>query len=65
LREVPFALVAESANRLLVHAANARARREGVRDGMALADARAICPQLLTRPAAPLADAKLIETSRG
>jgi protein ImuB len=62
LREVPFALVAESANRLLVHAANARARREGVRDGMALADARAICPQLLTRPAAPLADAKLIET---
>ena len=59
---MPFALVAESANRLLVHAANARARREGVHDGMALADARAICPQLLTRPAAPLADAKLIET---
>ena len=62
LREVPFALVAESANRLLVHAANARAAREGVRDGMALADARAICPSLLTRPAEPLADAKLIET---
>lgn len=61
LREAPFALVAESANRLLVHAANARARREGVQAGMALADARAICPQLLTRPAAPLADAKLIE----
>jgi protein ImuB len=62
LREVPFALVAESANRLLVHAANARAAREGVRDGMALADARAICPQLLTRPAEPLADAKLLVT---
>ncbi len=61
MREVPFALIAESANRLLVHAANACARREGVRDGMALADARAICPQLLTRPAEPLADAKLIE----
>jgi protein ImuB len=61
LREVPFALVVESANLLLVHAANARAGREGVRDGMALADARAICPQLLTRPAEPLADSKLIE----
>ena len=61
MREVPFALIAESANRLLVHAANARARREGVRAGAALADARAICPQLLTRPAEPLADAKLIE----
>jgi protein ImuB len=61
LREVPFALIAESANRLLVHAANACARRGGVRAGLALADARAICPPLLTRPAAPLADAKLIE----
>ncbi len=61
MREAPFALIAESANRLLVHAANARAHREGVRAGMVLADARAICPQLLTRPAEPLADAKLIE----
>ena len=58
---MPFALVAQSANRLLVHAANARAAQEGVRDGMALADARAICPQLLTRTAEPLADAKLLE----
>ena len=61
MREVPFALIAESANRLLVYAANARARRQGVRAGMGLADARAICPPLLTRPAEPLADAKLHE----
>lgn len=61
MREVPFALIAESANRLLVQAANVRARREGVRADMALADARAICPHLLTRPAEPLAEAKLIE----
>jgi protein ImuB len=62
LREVPFALVAESANRLVLQAANRCALGLGVKSGTALADARAICPQLLTRAAEPLADASLLKS---
>jgi protein ImuB len=60
LRDVPSALVAESANRLVVQAANLRALRIGVKPGMMLADARAICPQLVTRASAPHEDARLL-----
>ena len=60
-RELVFACVAESGGRVLVHAANARARAAGIGPGMALADARAVYPRLVTRPADPRADARLLK----
>ena len=53
----PFALVGSEDRGLLLTALNAAAMREGLSPGMGLADARAICPQLLTAPAAPDKDA--------
>lgn len=49
---VPFALVA-SGSGLTISAANATALRAGIRVGMGLADARAVLPRLVTRPAEP------------
>ena len=53
----PFALVGSDARGLKLTAVNARSRRDGIVPGMGLADARAICPHLLTAPAAPDKDA--------
>ena len=55
--ETPFALAAAEGGRLEVSAANRSAHSLGVRVGMGLADARAICPRLASRPAEPDADA--------
>ncbi len=49
--EPPFALVESGANGLRLTAVNRRARTEGLYPGLALADARAALPGLLTRPA--------------
>lgn len=62
LRDVPFAFVSESANRITLYAVNGRARASGVTEGMSLSDARAVCPQLATRPADPRADARLLRS---
>lgn len=52
--EAPFATVAEGpGGGLVLASANAAAEAAGLGRGMALADARAILPDLLTRPAAP------------
>jgi protein ImuB len=53
----PFALVGSDARGLTLTAVNARSARDGLLPGLRLADARAICPQLLTEPAAPDKDA--------
>ena len=53
----PFALVGSEDRGLLLTALNAAALRAGLSPGLGLADARAICPQLLTAPAAPDKDA--------
>jgi protein ImuB len=53
----PFALVGSEDRGLLLTALNAAALREGLSPGLGLADARAICPQLLTAPAEPEKDA--------
>ncbi len=47
----PFALIHRSGNKEHVHCLNAVAERGGLHRGMAAADARAICPDLVTRPA--------------
>ena len=53
----PFALVGSDARGLKLTAVNARSLRDGLTPGLRLADARAICPHLLTAPAAPGKDA--------
>lgn len=49
--EGPFALTHRSGNTDHLHCVNMAAIARGVSRGMALADARAICPDLATRPA--------------
>ena len=50
----PFALVGSEERRLLLTAVNAASAAQGLIPGMGLADARAICPHLLTAPAEPV-----------
>ena len=47
----PFALVLRAGNADHLHCLNAHAEAQGLHRGIALADARAICPALETRPA--------------
>lgn len=47
----PFAVLHRAGNRDHVHCLNAVAAQRGVCRGMGAADARAICPDLITRPA--------------
>lgn len=49
--EGPFALILRAGNRDHVHCLNPGAEARGLRRGMPLADARAICPDLATRSA--------------
>jgi protein ImuB len=53
----PFALVGTEASGLVLTAINAKAEGNGIHPGLGLADARAICPHLLTLPSAPDRDA--------
>lgn len=57
----PFALVGSDTHGLTLTAVNASGRQAGLAPGMRLADARAICPALLTAPATPRADADFLE----
>ena len=60
-RTHPFVTVAESRNRLIIDAANPPAARAGLNHGMPLADARAVVPDVVVRPADPAADALALE----
>ncbi len=60
-RAHPFVLVAQTAHGLTITATNARARHEGIRVHMVLADARAILPSLQTAPAREAEDRKGLE----
>ena len=60
-RTHPFVTTGESRNRLVIAAANPRAGRAGLTPGMPLADARAIVPGVVVRPADPTADALALE----
>ncbi|WP_299440450.1 DNA polymerase Y family protein [uncultured Rhodospira sp.] len=55
-RDHPFALVTETGNTATLSAVTRAAEVAGVFAGMPLADARAVCPALVTRPADPDAD---------
>ncbi|MEG6507560.1 DNA polymerase Y family protein [Methyloligella sp. 2.7D] len=56
----PFALVASEAQALQLTAVNGPARALRLSEGLSLADARAICPHLLTAPATPEKDARAL-----
>lgn len=64
LAERPLAVVREAANLREIHSLNTAASRAGLRRGQALADATALCPDLLTRPADPLREAQFLNTLR-
>ncbi|MEI4471808.1 Y-family DNA polymerase [Frigidibacter sp. MR17.24] len=56
----PFALIARTGNTDRLHCLTAGAEAAGLARGMAAADARALCPGLVTRPAAPEAEARFL-----
>lgn len=56
----PFALVGSEERGLLLTAVNGASAAQGLIPGMGLADARAICPHLLTAPAEPRKDAEAL-----
>lgn len=60
LRNVPFALRTPSHGRMIVTASNAAAESKGIRSGMALADARAILPDLEVMDDKPELTVKLL-----
>ncbi|MBL8563803.1 MAG: hypothetical protein JNN06_16155 [Gemmobacter sp.] len=62
--EGPFALTLRSGNTDHLHCLNAAAQALGLHRGMALADARAICPDLVTRPADLAAEAAALAALR-
>lgn len=61
LYDAPLAVLAEERQTLRVRSLNVRAQAAGARRGMGAADARALCPELVTRPDDPHADARALE----
>lgn len=64
LADAPFAVVAEHAQMQVLAALSAAAEAAGLRPGQPLRDALAVCPALVTRPAAPEAEAALLAALR-
>jgi protein ImuB len=62
--EGPFALTLKQANAERLHCLNMEAERQGLYRGMTLADARAFCPGLFSRPADPVADTGFLHVLR-
>ena len=62
--EGPFALVARQGNAERLHCLNIAAEQAGLHRGMGLADARAFCPELISRPARPEQDARFLAALR-
>lgn len=62
LCQTPWVRCVSEHGRMVIRAANAQARREGLRVGMVLADARAICPELQDRPYDEVAINELLQS---
>jgi protein ImuB len=60
----PLAVAADQRGALVLASLNAEAEAAGLRRGMALGDARAICPSLVTRPEHPRRDAAFLAALR-
>lgn len=64
LAETPLAIVAETGNTQTVASLSALASAKGVRRGMSVADARALCPGLMARAALPHREAMFLASLR-
>jgi protein ImuB len=64
LSDAPFAVVTEAAQVQALAALSAAAEAAGLRPGQPLRDALAMCPALVTRPAAPEAEAAFLSALR-
>ena len=64
LIEGPFALTLKLANAERLYCLNMAAEQQGLSRGMSFADARAFCPDLQSRPADPVADARFLHVLR-
>lgn len=62
--EGPFALTQRASNAEHLHCLNTAATAAGLHRGMALADARAVCPTLSTRPADPIREGRALDGLR-
>lgn len=62
--EGPFALTLKQNNAERLSCLNALAEGQGLHRGMAYADARAFCPDLITRPADPAQEARFLHALR-
>lgn len=62
--EGPFALTQRASNAEHLHCLNTAATGAGLHRGMALADARAVCPTLSTRPADPIREGRALDGLR-
>ncbi len=62
--EGPFALTLKQQNANRIYCLNAAASQAGLEPGMSYADARAFCPDLQSRIAAPEADQRFLHTLR-
>ncbi|WP_323785680.1 DNA polymerase Y family protein [Thalassovita sp.] len=60
----PFALTLRESNTERIYCLNAQAERLGLHRGMSFADARAFCPDLVSRPARPDLDARFLAALR-
>ena len=61
LKDFPFILAAPDHGRMIISAANAEAQLQGLKSGMAVADARAIIPQLKVKDDIPDLPGKLLK----
>lgn len=62
--EAPFALTLKRDNAERLYCLNPLALRRGLHPGMSFADARAFCPDLVSRPADPEGDARFLHMLR-
>ncbi len=60
----PFALILKQANAERLYCLNMEAEQQSLCQGMSLADARAFCPDLQSRPADPIGDARFLHVLR-
>ena len=61
VRDGPFVLIADHAHGPRIEAVNRAATAAGARRGMMLADARALCPAIVTAPSDPAGDLTFLE----
>ncbi len=62
--DAPFVLTLRQSNTEQIYCLNAQAERQRLHRGMSFADARAFCPDLVSRPARPDLDARFLSALR-